>query len=281
MAGGIRRALRQSSAVEWALSRLPTGLRYTIASFSEKSAMQITIGTTDRELYAKQGRELAALLKTKMPANAVVLDFGCALGRPERPLSPDCKEIWGADVSGGMVRLARRRHKDLPNVRFAKVTKRGLQVFADETFDFVFSEAVLQHLEKEHVVSTLVEMHRVCKPGARVYLSFANLLCPYHVDLFIDAHSSYRLLQPYRMRYFVPDEVRVMIQAAGFRLTELEFTSDSRDSQREVRPDDYYRHSSMWAFATKEPCLPESSKPSQRVDSALYDGRHAPEEVSL
>ncbi len=211
--------------------------------------MNITIGTTSTELFDKQGMQLAEELKAKMPADSVVLDFGCGLGRPEKFLSSFCKEIHGVDISRRILRLARRRHKNLQNVHFIRSKKTSLSIFQDCTFDFIFSEAVLQHIAKEHVVLILKELRRVSTKEGKVYLMFPNLLCPSNFDSFINPDTKF--LYSHRIRYWLPQEVELVMKAIGFEIISLEVKRDSRDENRGLRLDDHHRDYSIWVFALK------------------------------
>lgn len=231
---------------------LPSGWWWTLGAITEKAALHTTIHTTSIELYDKQGMQLAEELKAKIPPDSVVLDFGCGMGRPEKFLSSHCKEIYGVDISRGMLRLARRRHKNIHNAHFVKGRKTDLSVFQDCTFDFVFSEAVLQHMDKEHVILTLRELYRICKSEGRVYLQFCNLLCPDNLDSFIKYSLGSKTLTPIRMRYWLPQEVQQIVEALGFEIISLEVKSDGRDENRDCQIDDYHRDYSIWVFASKK-----------------------------
>ncbi|MBN2455216.1 MAG: methyltransferase domain-containing protein [Sedimentisphaerales bacterium] len=233
-------------------SVLPSSWRWTLGALTEKAAVYTTIHTKSIELYDKQGMQLAEELKAKIPPGSTVLDFGCGMGRPEKFLSSYCKEIYGVDISGGMLRLARKRHKNVQNVHFVKCGKTDLSVLQDCTFDFVFSEAVLQHMVKEHVVRILKELHRICKSNGKVYLQFCNLLCPYNLDSFIKYSLGSKILTSIRMRYWLPQEVQQVVKALGFEIINLEIKSDSRDENRDCQLDDYRRDYSIWVFASKK-----------------------------
>ncbi len=233
-------------------SVLPSGWRWTLCAMTEKAALHTTINATSIELYDKQGMQLADELKAKIPPDSVVLDFGCGMGRPEKFLSSHCKEIYGVDISRGMLRLARRRHKDVPNAHFIKGKKADLSVFQDSTFDFVFSEAVLQHIDKEHIILILREMHRICKSEGKVYLQFCNLLCPANLDSFVKYSLRSKTLTPTRMRYWLPQEVHRIVETLGFEIISLEVKSDGRDENRDCQTDDYHRDYSIWVLASKK-----------------------------
>ena len=53
-----------------------------------------------------------------LPPDAAVLDLGCGIGRIAAALAPG-RSVLGLDVSPGMVAEARRRHADVPGLRFA------------------------------------------------------------------------------------------------------------------------------------------------------------------
>jgi SAM-dependent methyltransferase len=233
-------------------SVLPSGWHWTLGAINEKAGLYSTIHTTSIELYDKQGMQLAEELKAKIPPDSAVLDFGCGMGRPEKFLSSYCKEIYGVDISWGMLRLARRRHKNIQNVHFVKSAKTDLSAFQDSTFDFVFSEAVFQHMDKEHVILILKELYRICKSEGRVYLHFPNLLCPYNLDDFIRSSLGSKTLIPTRMRYWLPQEVQQIMEALGFEIISLEVKSDFRDENRDYQIDDYHQDHSIWVFASRK-----------------------------
>lgn len=251
-----------SSRPEWLkrlAARVPLHLFYSLGSVTERQAMKVTIGTADPALYDKQGVQLAEVLKTKMPPAATVLDFGCGLGRPEKFLAPLCKAVWGVDISAGMVRLARKRHRDLPNVNFQRVSGTDLSAFSADMFDLVFSEAVFMHMDKRHVIRILHEMRRVCKPTGVVYVAFPNLFCPYTFDNYIETSIKSPVLLANRVRYWLPEEVRRVAQAVGLHVVDTEVKSDSRDEQRNCRTDAYHGDYSIWLHASKgqTPLSPE------------------------
>lgn len=65
------------------------------------------------------------------------LDFGCGVGRLTLPLAALIGTATGIDISPGM--LAEARRHDKPGLRF-------LEAIPDETFDWVVSAIVLQHI---------------------------------------------------------------------------------------------------------------------------------------
>ena len=100
------------------------------------------------------------------PRGLKALEIGCGPGRIMRPLSADFAEIHGMDVSDEMIRLAREKLRDIPNAHLHHTGASDLPLFPDESFDFVYSYAVFQHIpSREVVLGYLAEARRVLKPG--------------------------------------------------------------------------------------------------------------------
>lgn len=94
------------------------------------------------------------------------LEIGCGPGRLIKPLSRHFGEIHGVDVSDEMIRLARQRLAHIPHAHFHATNGAGLAQFADDSFEFVYSYAVFQHIpSREVVLEYMREIRRVLKPG--------------------------------------------------------------------------------------------------------------------
>ena len=81
-----------------------------------------------------------------------------------RPMSRHFVEIHGVDVSDEMIGLAREKLRDIPNAHPHVTDGASLAQFADDSFDFVYSYAVFQHIPSRDVVfQYLREIRRVLK----------------------------------------------------------------------------------------------------------------------
>ncbi len=127
----------------------------------------------DDEFFAT-GKDLARGLERELkwlPAGANrrawrALEIGCGLGRLMLPLSGGFGEIHGVDVSDEMVRKAREKLSHVPHAHVHLTTGADLAAFADESFEFVYSYAVFQHIPSRDVVfDYLGEARRVLKTG--------------------------------------------------------------------------------------------------------------------
>jgi SAM-dependent methyltransferase len=125
-------------------------------------------GQDEAEFFSTAAEVLPVLegeLK-RLAGRGAALEIGCGPGRLLRPMSRHFGEIHGVDVSDEMVRLARERLADVPNARVHAGSGADLAAFAAESFDFVYSYAVFQHIPSREVVFRyLEETRRVLKPG--------------------------------------------------------------------------------------------------------------------
>jgi ubiquinone/menaquinone biosynthesis C-methylase UbiE len=128
-------------------------------------------------------RSMEAQLK-RLPAKANrrtwrALEIGCGPGRLVKPLSRHFGEIHGVDVSDEMIRLARERLADIPHAHFHATNGASLTLFADLSFDFIYSYAVFQHIPSRDVVLEYMrETARVLKPGGVFHGQFNGLSHP-------------------------------------------------------------------------------------------------------
>jgi ubiquinone/menaquinone biosynthesis C-methylase UbiE len=101
------------------------------------------------------------------------LEIGCGPGRLMRPMSRHFVEIHGVDVSDEMIALAKEKLRDIPNAHVHLTDGASLPQFADDSFDFIYSYAVFQHIPSREVVyQYLREIRRVLKPGGLARLHF-------------------------------------------------------------------------------------------------------------
>ena len=96
------------------------------------------------------------------------LDFGCGVGRLTRAFASRFSECVGIDVSGEMVSQAQNFNREVSNCDFV-VNHSHTLPFPDESFDFVSSFIVLQHMSDEaEILGWIVEFVRVLRLGGTV-----------------------------------------------------------------------------------------------------------------
>jgi SAM-dependent methyltransferase len=111
------------------------------------------------------------------------LEIGCGPGRLVKPLSRHFGEIHGVDVSDEMIRLARERLSDIRHAHFHATDGATLPQFADESFEFIYSYAVFQHIPSPDVVLEYMrEVRRLLKPGGVFHGQFNGVAPPGGAD---------------------------------------------------------------------------------------------------
>jgi ubiquinone/menaquinone biosynthesis C-methylase UbiE len=138
----------------------------------------------DTEEFFATGNDVVRSMKDELKrfpsaANRRVwraLEIGCGPGRLMRPLAQIFGEIHGVDVSDEMIRRAEANLHDVPHAHPHHSSGADLALFADESFDFVYSYAVFQHIPSRDVVMNyLREAARVLKPGGLIRVQINGL----------------------------------------------------------------------------------------------------------
>lgn len=93
------------------------------------------------------------------------LDFGCGVGRLTQALADRFDRCDGVDIAASMIAEARRINRHGERVTYHVNTSSDLTLFVDQTFDFVLSLLVLQHMEPRYAKRYIAEFIRVLKPG--------------------------------------------------------------------------------------------------------------------
>lgn len=102
------------------------------------------------------------------PARAAALDFGCGVGRLTGALSDHFGSVTGVDIAEPMLARARALHAGRPGCTFIANEVPDLGLFADGTFDLVYSSLVLQHLPPDLAAGYLREFVRILRPGGAI-----------------------------------------------------------------------------------------------------------------
>jgi ubiquinone/menaquinone biosynthesis C-methylase UbiE len=95
---------------------------------------------------------------------------GCGPGRDTKYFLRKKFEVVGIDLSGGMLKEARKR---VPKGKFMKMDVKKLR-FKDGSFDGAWSNACLLHITKSQLEATLEELRRVLKRNGLLFVSFKS-----------------------------------------------------------------------------------------------------------
>ncbi len=89
------------------------------------------------------------------------LDFGCGIGRLSQSLAHYFEEVHGIDIAPSMIRLARKYNRYSDKCIYHLNEKDNLSVFSNNSFDFIYSNITLHHMEPKYIKKYLREFVRV------------------------------------------------------------------------------------------------------------------------
>lgn len=125
----------------------------------------------DPEEFFEDGRlEIRAVLdylsaRDVDPGRGRALDFGCAVGRLTQALAEHFEEAVGVDIASAMIEAARAHNRHVGRVRYLLNTAPDLGPLETGSFDFVYTNKVLQHIPPEAQYAYIREFMRVLRPG--------------------------------------------------------------------------------------------------------------------
>jgi SAM-dependent methyltransferase len=93
------------------------------------------------------------------------LDFGCGVGRLTQALLRHVERCVGVDIAASMIQRAEACNRHGDRARYVVNTREDLSLFAADTFEFVYSSIVLQHMEPRYALGYIREFIRVLRPG--------------------------------------------------------------------------------------------------------------------
>jgi ubiquinone/menaquinone biosynthesis C-methylase UbiE len=98
------------------------------------------------------------------------LDFGCGVGRLTQALAIHFAEVWGVDIAPSMIERANSYNKHGIRCRFIVNDRSDLGIFDNASFDFIYSNIVLQHMKPKYAKQYIQEFTRILKPhGVAVF----------------------------------------------------------------------------------------------------------------
>jgi ubiquinone/menaquinone biosynthesis C-methylase UbiE len=147
-----------------------------------------------------------------------ILEVACGRGGFVRELARKGASVAGCDFSFSALRVGKSR---LPENGFTKSCEQLVQgdaqrlPFADSSFDIVISCETIEHVPDAQ--SALNEMHRVARPGGRLFLTtpnYLNFMGLYEIYAIL-RHSRRKDDQPFDRRQWFP-QIRRCIRKAGW-----------------------------------------------------------------
>jgi SAM-dependent methyltransferase len=139
-------------------------------------------GKWDRDEFFRTGEVEIEQILALMSGQGIeirrgkALDFGCGVGRLTQALGLHFEQCCGVDIAPSMIRLAREHNRRGAPCRYELNAHPDLRLFADSTFDFVYSTLVLQHMRPKYAKQYIAEFVRVLAPGGCLVFSLPSRL---------------------------------------------------------------------------------------------------------
>lgn len=229
----------------------------------------------DSQEFFRTGREevdslfLSLERRGAVPRNGRCLDFGCGVGRVSQALSTYFDVVDGVDIAQSMVDAAEQFNQHGHRCRFHVNATDDLTLFADATFDFVYSNIVLQHMEADLAERYIAEFLRVLAPGGmavfQVPSRFREIpksgLASHHARLEVEGKLAFEVLNrvavTVRVRNASPDvwPTSAPIQVGNHWLDDrgsMLVQDDGRSPLPEMKPGDE-RPVGVWVTAPARP----------------------------
>ncbi len=96
-------------------------------------------------------------------AKRKALDFGCGVGRLTQALAYYFDEVYGVDIAPSMIDLARKYNRHGNKCKYF-LNEDNLKLFDDNSFDFIYSNIVLQHIKPKYSKKYIMEFLRILMP---------------------------------------------------------------------------------------------------------------------
>jgi SAM-dependent methyltransferase len=162
-------------------------------------------GWAPEEFFATGEREIAGILDYVRSLHPLpvrrALDFGCGVGRLAQALAGQFDAVDGVDIAPSMIELARRYNRFGERCMYHVNARKDLKLFADNRFDFVYSNITLQHIEPRFIKRYVEEFVRVLAPGGVLLFQLPSQPVSRR-DRLVERLIPRPLLRRYRHYYF-------------------------------------------------------------------------------
>ncbi len=142
-------------------------------------------------------------LVSLIPNDYTIADLGCGTGELCEQLSPHVGQVIAIDNSAPMLKAARKRLGDRPNIDLRRGELTAIPIDSD-TCDAALLILVLAYLED--CAAVLKEMSRILKPAGRAVI----------IDLLPHTRDDFRRHMTHRHPGFAPDALDATLAASGF-----------------------------------------------------------------
>jgi SAM-dependent methyltransferase len=106
------------------------------------------------------------------------LDFGCGVGRLTQALCTRFFRCDGVDIAPSMIAEAQKINRFGERCHYHVNAEDNLALFAENSFDFVYSNIVLQHIEPPHSTNYIRDFLRILAPGGIAVIQLPSERAP-------------------------------------------------------------------------------------------------------
>jgi ABC-2 type transport system ATP-binding protein len=154
-----------------------------------------------------------------------LIEFGCGAGFYTKTVARNASHVIATDLSDEMIATARTQLKDFPNVIVEKADCEKT-AFPDSRFDSIFMVNLIGVMEKP--LMAMHESYRILKDGELLLIATGT---SYDTRLFEKIIKAIRFLRKWGkplgyFRSFSPDELRSLVEIAGFQVEEIQLIGD-------------------------------------------------------
>ena len=207
-----------------------------------KNIIETTYDTVAKE-YAEEfstehekkprDREILNRFAEEIGNTQPVWDFGCGPGQTTKYLSDLGVQIFGLDLSEGMLTQARARY---PDIHFQKGDMLNLE-FENDSIAAVVSFYSIVHFTQKQVHAAFSEVFRVLRPGGLFLFTYHIGNEKIHIDRFLDHDVDIDFM------FFSNECIEGCLQRCGFEKIEI--------IERSPYPDVEYNSRRAYVFAGK------------------------------
>jgi SAM-dependent methyltransferase len=143
------------------------------------TAPQYKGGKWDADAFFESGRRQIEMVlehagSLGQSPRGVAFDFGCGVGRLSQALADHFDSVVGVDIAPSMIAEARKRNQHGDRLEFVLNERPDLSIFADGSFDFLYTEITLQHMEPRYSTAYIAEFFRIVRPGGLVVFQLVD-----------------------------------------------------------------------------------------------------------
>jgi len=97
--------------------------------------------------------------------NETALDFGCGIGRLTQALAIYFNKVSGVDIAESMIDQANKHNQQGEKCKFYQNNTDNLSIFHNSSFDFIYTNITLQHIEPKYSKKYISDFIRILKPN--------------------------------------------------------------------------------------------------------------------